>query len=446
LYDADTNTLETAVAKTRNDSKEKEFRISKTMMERVIREKVSLLTTNTLLDDSYANAASIISQGIRSAMSVPLICKDNLLGVLHVDTTQMSTQFNPDTLELLTGIGSQSAIAIENAKLLKKIEKEVETRGHLQRYLPPELVEQIINNQIDMGVGGQLKRATIMFTDLRGFTKLTESIGAEAVVAILNDYFTRMVEIIFNTNGTLDKFIGDAIMAIWGLPVGGPEDAIHSIKAAIEMQNELFYFNLYQKKQGRSRLKMGAGINTGDVVVGNMGSPERMEYTVIGPPVNMASRVEGVTAHNQILVSENTYKEVSEKIYAVLFPPTPLKGIERVIKIYGVVALQEESGKIHFLPGLVSVAGSEKQYESLLILYKNNDFLLHIEPNEEVGKVSEINFALDIPNIAPKDVVKLKIINQKTAIHGQDEFIEMQAKVETMTSVVQNFLKPILIL
>ena len=335
LYDEDQQELRSTVTKVRDPKQDDQIKISKTMMQRVTSEQVSLLTIDALVDERLAEAMSIISQGIRSAMSVPLISKENLLGVLHIDSTQKSSQFNSDTLELLTGIAGQAAIAIENAKLIQEIEREIETRGHLQRYLSPELVEQVVNKQINLDIGGQLKKATVMFTDLRGFTKMTENIGAEAVVAVLNDYFARMVDIIFANKGTLDKFIGDAIMAVWGIPLAHPQDTARAVKASLQMQKELFYFNVSQKKMGRNTLKMGAGINVGEVVVGNMGSPKRMEYTVIGPPVNLASRVESLTTKNQVLISDNAYNIIQDRVRAVELAPTHVKGIERAIQILG---------------------------------------------------------------------------------------------------------------
>ena len=326
--------LEIAVAKVASEQeKETTIHISNTLMDRVVKERKSILTLDTMLDENLKTAASVMGK-IRSAMSVPLISKSNLLGVLHIDTSKRSASFNEDTLELLTGIAGQAAIAIENAKLIKKIEHEVETRGHIQRYLSPDLVEQVVNKKIDLDMGGKVKKATILFTDLRGFTSMTENIGAEAVVAILNDYFTRMVDIIFARKGTLDKFMGDAIMGIWGLPIFSDEDPVLAIQAAIEMQNELFYFNMSQRKTGKNTLKMGAGINTGEVVVGNMGSPKRMEYTVIGPDVNLASRVEHLTTRNQVLISENTYNEAKDLVKTVELEPVKVKGIDRPLTYF----------------------------------------------------------------------------------------------------------------
>lgn len=442
LYDMAMGTLKSAVTKRRSQESQESITISKTILERVVKEKVSLLTTDAMVDERLAESMSIISQGIRSAMSVPLISKKNLLGVLHIDSTQKSTHFNPDTLELLTGIAAQAAIALENANLLREIEREIETRGHLQRYLSPELVEQIVTKKMDLEIGGQLKKATILFSDLRGFTKMTENIGAEAVVAVLNDYFARMVDIIFDTQGTLDKFIGDAIMAIWGIPISHEEDTIHAVKASLQMQQELFYFNLFQRKMKRNILKMGVGINVGDVVVGNMGSPKRMEYTVIGPPVNLASRVETLTGRNQILISDNVYNEIADSVHVVPLAPTQVKGIVRLIQIYGVVGIYDPKTKseITFLPLFIAnPQDSNLPYEGLIETMDFPTVLFAMEPNPMMKPGEKGSFTLDIPEIAPTQAVSFVCKKCVAAFHGQDEFFRVEAEVLDMPESVKDF-------
>ncbi len=444
LYDKEAKELRSSVIKIRNqdESDEEGLKISKTILDRVVEEQVSLLTTDALVDERLAESMSIISQGIRSAMSVPLISKKDLLGVLHIDSTKKSEEFNQDNLELLTGIAGQAAIAIENAKLIQEIQREVETRGHLQRYLSPELVEQVVKKQITLEIGGELKKAAILFSDLRGFTKMTENVGAEAVVAILNDYFSRMVDIIFATGGTLDKFIGDAIMAIWGLPIGHVEDSLRSVKASLLMQREMFYFNIYQRAIGRSLLKMGIGINTGSVVVGNMGSPKRMEYTVIGPPVNLASRVETLTSRNQILISDNIFAEVKNVLRYVELTPTKVKGIDRLIQIYGIVGLYDihENREIMFLPIVIPTKfDSEKKWEGLIEFFDAKQVILNIEPNPDIQISNTYSFNIDIPDIAPNQPVKFLCKKCETKKHNQDEFFQVEGEIVEAPDEVLNF-------
>lgn len=447
LYDETSQSLRSAVTKVRNQDNDEQIQISRTILERVMAEKISLLTTDASIDERLAESMSIITQGIRSAMSVPLISKEDLLGVLHIDSTKKSDEFNQDNLELLTGIASQAAIAIENAKLIEEVQRETETRNHLQRYLSPELVDQVVHKKMTLEIGGQLKKATILFSDLRGFTKMTENIGAEAVVAILNDYFSRMVDIIFATGGTLDKFIGDAIMAIWGIPIAHPEDSMHAVKASLQMECELFYFNLYQRRVGRNVLKAGIGINVGQVVVGNMGSPKRMEYTVIGPPVNMASRVETLTSRNQILISDNVYSEIKDIVRVVELAPTRVKGIERLIQIYAVVGIHDpkEHNDITFIPILIpSKQSPDKKYDGLLHFFDSTNFILHVEPNDDF-QIGETNtFSIDLPDIAPTDDVQFVCEKRDIAKRNQDEFLLISAKIVSLPDTVQKFLNKVM--
>lgn len=445
LYDKASKNLRSAVTKVRNQDQESDepIQISRTILERVMEEKISLLTTDASVDERLAESMSIITQGIRSAMSVPLISKEDLLGVLHIDSTKKSDEFNQDNLELLTGIASQAAIAIENAKLIQEVQRETETRNHLQRYLSPELVDQVVHKKMTLDVGGQLKKATILFSDLRGFTKMTENIGAEAVVAILNDYFARMVDIIFASGGTLDKFIGDAIMAIWGIPIAHPEDSIRSVKAALQMECELFYFNLYQRRMGRNVLKAGIGINVGQVVVGNIGSPKRMEYTVIGPPVNMASRVETLTSRNQILISDNAYNELKDIVRVVELEPTRVKGIERLIHIYAVVGMHDvhEHNEISFIPVLIpSSENPDKKYDGLLQFFDETMVLLDVEPDQDLVPNKPGSFSIDLPSIAPVDPVQFICRKCDRTRRNQDEFMRIEAHITNLPEPVRLFL------
>ncbi|WP_372367972.1 adenylate/guanylate cyclase domain-containing protein [Candidatus Uabimicrobium sp. HlEnr_7] len=436
--------LQTAVTKVANSEEQKTIHISNTLMDRVIKERKSVLTMDTMLDENLKTAASVMGQ-IRSAMSVPLITRDKLLGVLHIDTSKKSSSFNEDTLELLTGIVGQAAIAIENAKLIKDIERETETRGHIQRYLSPDLVERVVNGQIDLDMGGKVKKATILFTDLRGFTSMTENIGAEAVVSILNDYFTRMVDIIFGRKGTLDKFMGDAIMGIWGLPIFHQEDPGLAVQAAIEMQNELFYFNMSQRKTGKSTLKMGAGINTGDVVVGNMGSPKRMEYTVIGPDVNLASRVEHLTSRNHVLISENTYSETKDIVKCVELEPTKVKGIDQPIRIFGVVGIEMDDFLCKFIPVLVNNPDGEGKLEGLIDIFNLNNWVLHMEPCDSIDENSELQISIDMPKIIPDSLITLKVNQCVFEKHNdRDEYIEICGEVVSLPEDVKQFFEDVL--
>lgn len=448
LYEESTKKFTLQVVKERNKSEESNIQISRMILDRVISQCVSLLTTDALLDETLSDSKTLQNDGVRSAMGVPLIYQETLLGVLYIDSTEPLAEFNEDTLELLSGIATQAAMTIANAKLLYTLHREMETRSCLERYLSSELVEQIVNEQIHLNVGGDLTSATILFTDIRDFTKLTEHIGAKAVVTVLNDYFSRMVDIIFDHHGTLDKFIGDAIMGLWGVPVGRIDDNFHAIAAAIEMQNELFYFNLSQKKKGRTMLKIGAGINLGEVVAGNIGSPKRMEYTVIGPSVNLASRVEALTGKNQVFISDNVYEQVKSIVCVVPFKSTYVKGVERPISIYGVIGIRDEKLRqiYYFLPILIWNKDTKTYFwEGLIRSFDLQSAQIDIDPIADIELGEDIRFIIDIPNIAPKEEIQACCLSIQHLVHENstqtaDEFSRWDVNFTVLPESVKSFL------
>jgi len=176
----------------------------------------------------------------------------------------------------------------------------------------------------------------IFFSDIRGFTPMSEKMGPDEIVTLLTEYFTEMVEIIFENDGTLDKFIGDAIMAIWGAPVPHEDDADRAMRAAVEMQRVLGELNKKWKEQGRQKVQIGVGINFGEVFAGNIGSDRRLEYTVIGDAVNTASRLCSKAGPGEIIISEPFYKRLKSPPPVEALEPLQLKGKAQAVPVYRV--------------------------------------------------------------------------------------------------------------
>ena len=195
--------------------------------------------------------------------------------------------------------------------VLEDITREKRIRGTMVRFMSDRVVERLLDLDETL-LGGASQEVTILFADIRNFTDLSERLGAREMVAVLNDYFALMVDIIFTHGGTLDKFIGDAIMAVFGAPFVAADDTDDAVATAIEMLARLREFNQRQAAAGRSTLKIGVGIDTGEVVAGTIGSPKRMDYTVIGDHVNLAARVEAANKYygTRILVTEHTRKRL----------------------------------------------------------------------------------------------------------------------------------------
>jgi len=185
-------------------------------------------------------------------------------------------------------------------------------------------------------LGGENQTVTILFTDIRGFTRMSEHMEPHAVVELLNEYFTEMTDIIFDSGGTLDKYLGDGIMALYGAPIAKPDDPLRATKTAMEMQRSLAALNREWESRGQQPLRMGVGVNTGLVTAGNIGSPKRLDFTVIGDSVNLASRLCSNAAPGQILVSESTFLQLNGRIPARRLDPIRVKGKETPVELYDV--------------------------------------------------------------------------------------------------------------
>lgn len=208
------------------------------------------------------------------------------------------------------------------------------------RYLPARVVEKIKIDPKAKRIEGERRTVTIVFADLSGFTALSETMDAEDIAAVINDFFTRMVKIVFKYGGSVDKFLGDALMVLFGAPVAHQDDPERAIRASLEMQREMDRFN--DEKKFDPPLGMSIGVNTGPVVALNVGSDERMEYTVIGDAVNLAARLEAVSTRGEIIISNYTYEKVAETVEAVRRPSVRVKGKRKPIVIYLVQGMQEQ--------------------------------------------------------------------------------------------------------
>jgi adenylate cyclase len=202
------------------------------------------------------------------------------------------------------------------------------------------LVEELLKSE-ELKLGGEKKEITVLFSDIRGFTSMSEKMEPEQIVALLNEYLSEMNESIFAYKGTLDKFVGDAVMALFNTPAPLKDHALYAVKTAFDMKRRLAILNEKWAKEGRPQLKIGLGINTGYAVAGNMGSLKRMEYTVIGDTVNLAARLESATKAlgAEILISENTYDKVRGFVKARKIENVSVKGKEESLTVYDVTEL-----------------------------------------------------------------------------------------------------------
>lgn len=283
--------------------------ISRTITQKVMREKVALLSQDARTDEQFIGSDSIVSQGVRSTICAPLITESNVHGVVYADRLDPFATFSSDDLELISAVAAQTAVTVETVKAHKRLAREEVARANYSRFMPEYVVKQLLESPDSFRLGGINQTITVLFSDIRGFTAISENEKPENVVGLLNDYFSAMSEIIFANGGTLDKYIGDGLMALFGAPNATPEDAKNALKTAVEMQKRLLTLNEELKTKGFGQIAVGIGLHTGEATIGYIGSEQRSEYTAIGDTVNLASRLESNAKGGEILISEATAKE-----------------------------------------------------------------------------------------------------------------------------------------
>lgn len=249
------------------------------------------------------------------------------------------------------------------------------------RFTNKEIAEKAMRNELSLG--GENKNVTVFFSDIRSFTAMSEKLAPEQVVEFLNEYMTRMVKCVDATGGVVDKFIGDAIMAVWGAPVsaGSPKnDALNGIKASLLMRKELYELNKEREAKGLIPVHIGCGLNSGDVIAGQIGSEKRMEYTVIGDTVNTASRTEALNKpfHTDVLITENTWQLVKDEILVEEMPGVKVKGKTDKLRMFAVIGFKDSTKFTSY-----------KQVRALLGVSEPD--LATVNPDEEEKKYEVVN-------------------------------------------------------
>jgi len=282
--------------------------IGRTITRKVMRDRVALLSQDAASDEQFAGVDSIVSQGVRSTICAPLVAETRVHGALYADRLDPFAAFKPDDLELISAVAAQTAIAVENARAHERLAREEVARANYSRFLPEYVVKQMLENPDSFKLGGVSQVITILFADIRGFTRISEHAPPEKIVNLLNRYFSAMTDIIFAHGGTLDKYLGDGLMALFGAPTTTPDDASNALNAAVAMQRRMLGINRELREEGFPEIGVGMGLHTGEVIVGYIGSDRRSEYTAIGDTVNTSSRLESNALGGEILISDATAK------------------------------------------------------------------------------------------------------------------------------------------
>ena len=310
--------------------------IGRTITRKVMKDRVALLSQDAASDEQFAGVDSIVSQGVRSTICAPLVAETRVHGALYADRLDPFAAFKPDDLELISAVAAQTAIAVENARAHERLAREEVARANYSRFLPEVVVKQMLENPDSFKLGGVSQTITILFADIRGFTRISEHAPPEKIVSLLNRYFSAMTEIIFAHGGTLDKYLGDGLMALFGAPTTTPDDASNALNAAVAMQRRMLGINRELHDEGFPEIGVGMGLHTGEVVVGYIGSDRRSEYTAIGDTVNTSSRLESNALGGEILLSDATAKAAHSRYKLKPREPITVKNRQQPVNLWEV--------------------------------------------------------------------------------------------------------------
>ena len=339
LFDEEGNPVP-KLTKFREGADAHDIPISRTILNMVAQQQVALMTSNALEDARLLGGKSIAIHGIRSAMCVPLWNRGRVIGAVQVDSPIHIGSYAEDDLDLLTALANFAAVAIERAQMAEKIEEERKIRARMERYHSPAVVDEIVRGSIKTTTDEREIRAaevSILFADICGFTPVSETKTPEEVAEFLSHFFSCAVESIFAYGGTLDKFIGDAVMAFFGAPLPQDDHADRAVLTGLMLQRLVGEWNEEREKTNLPPVKVRVGINSGPAVVGNVGTEKRVDYTVLGSSVNIASRLEsGVAKPGQVVISQNTLNRVMGSFETEALGEFALKGLQQKMPVFAV--------------------------------------------------------------------------------------------------------------
>jgi len=308
--------------------------LSRAIIQQVMESKGPLLVMDAKEDVRFTGSESMARSGMQSAMCAPLASRDRLFGLLYVDNLSKRGTFLQEDLEVFAVIAAQAGLVIDRVMAKTEVMRQGVQLSALERFLSPAISRKITAEAADIRLGGESQRITLLFADVRGFTTMAEKMKPREAVEVLNEFFARMTNVIFEHEGTLDKYLGDGLMALFGAPFALQNDAEAAVRAAVNMQKSLDELN---KISGKQPLSIGIGVHTGEAVVGFLGTERRMDYTAIGDTVNVASRLTSQAGPGQIVISTATYAHICREISCCPLSPMKLKGRDEPIEVHEVL-------------------------------------------------------------------------------------------------------------
>jgi adenylate cyclase len=273
---------------------------------------------------------------IVSAVSVPMIIRGKIIGVLNLTQTQKKHFFSDADTELFAVICSQASLALENVRSLREREEKTRLRALFERYVTPEVAELLITREADLMDLGEIRNVTVLFADIRNFTSLVQNLSLTVLRMFLNEVYALFTDIVFLNKGMVDKFMGDAVLAVFGAPVELEKSSCSAARTALEIRERFQKLKEKWTKQNKDfeHIGLGIGITKGDMFLGNVGSVKRFDYTVIGTQVNIAQRLASESSFCEIYITEEVKKEIQEEYLLSTVGTLELRGVEKKLSIY----------------------------------------------------------------------------------------------------------------
>ncbi|MBR57560.1 MAG: hypothetical protein CMH54_05820 [Myxococcales bacterium] len=318
---------------------DKQTQVSETILGEALRTKRGVLVADARMDERFDASQSVVIQGIRSTLCAPMMSRTGTkIGVIALDSVSVTAAFHQKDLVVLETLASQVGTVIENIRLIEHARMQAIARERLSRFLSPNVVDEVVAGHVSIADSGEARNVTVLFTDVREFTALSQQFAPDEVLDSLNSYFALAVDIIFKHEGTLDKFLGDGLMALFGAPLPQKDATLRAVAAAQDIQRALVGWNEQRVKEGKEPLHVGVGIASGPVVAGAVGTPQTLSYTVVGPAANLAARLCSVAGAGEILVSTTVAQALPDNVPVERPRMLELKGYEKPVPAYAVHA------------------------------------------------------------------------------------------------------------
>ncbi len=320
-----------------------EVPVSDAVVQEVLKKKVALAVMDAQGDARFAARESVVAYGVNQLICAPMMRGDEVIGILYL--TRDSTKAMPLTrlVDVVSAIAHITANGVEKWRLKEKILTEERVRQALERFHAPAVVERVIQDlAAGKFIGNRMepKEVTVLFADISGFTAITERLPPERVVNLLTEYYARMTKVVFSFDGTVDKFIGDGVMAIFGAPYTRPDDASRAVRCALAMRREFVDMMLHRPSDERCGLKVG--INTGKVLAGTLGSAAHLSYTALGDAVNVAARLQSSAHPGQVLLTGKTLAATGARFDVAPLGERELKGKREKVPVFEVLDEDQE--------------------------------------------------------------------------------------------------------